>query len=117
MADVMVRVALAYVAKQGEQLYTEMDVPDGTTVWQVLQMSGWLDMLILSEFASWCADNQHASPNHKAWYVGIYGQKKRLDTPLHDGDRVEIYRALSYDPMTRRKQKSKKQVRNKSLNP
>ncbi|UZA62756.1 RnfH family protein [Moraxella bovis] len=40
-------------------------------------------------------------------------KKKRLDTVLSNGDRVEIYRPLSYDPMARRKCKSK--VRLKKL--
>ncbi|MDO4441967.1 MAG: RnfH family protein [Moraxella sp.] len=113
MADVM-RVALAHVAKEGEQMYAEMDIPSGITIHQALQMSGWLDSPVLSDFADWCLSNQHTDPNHKAWYVGIYGQKKRLDTPLVDGDRVEIYRALSYEPMTRRKQKSKNKLKSKS---
>lgn len=70
-------------------------------------------MSALVDFTQWCQDNLETEPNHKAWYVGIYSQKKRLDTLLCDGDRIEIYRPLSYDPMVRRKSKSK--VRLKKL--
>lgn len=98
-------VSLAY-ADTDEQFYQEMSVPIGTTVIELIRLSGWLELPNLAWFGTWCHDNVETDPNHKAWYVGIYSQKKRLDTVLSDGDRVEIYRALSYDPMTRRKSKS-----------
>ncbi|MCL1623150.1 RnfH family protein [Moraxella sp. Tifton1] len=103
----MIDIALSYVSLDKEQLYHEMTVPVGTTIHQALMMSGWLDLAVLQEFAAWCQHHAQADPNHKAWYVGIYSQKKRLDTILCAGDRIEIYRSLTHDPMSRRKQKSK----------
>ncbi|MDO4450321.1 MAG: RnfH family protein [Moraxella sp.] len=102
-----INISLAY-AHHDTQHYTQMSLDDGTTIYQALQHSGWLLMPELADFATWCLHHQHASPNHKAWYVGIYSQKKRLDTPLSDGDRIEIYRPLSFDPMSRRKKLSTK---------
>ncbi|WP_066805507.1 RnfH family protein [Moraxella oblonga] len=100
-----ITISLAY-ADVDTQHYAELQVPQGTSLYQAIEQSGWLDLPSLAQFSRWCADNMTTNPNHKAWYVGIYSQKKRLDTVLSDGDRVEIYRPLSYDPMTRRKSKS-----------
>ncbi len=99
-------ISLAYT-EANKQYYQEVSVPQGTTLYEAIVLSGWLDLPSLSEFGLWCADNMRTEPNHKAWYVGVYSQKKRLDTVLVEGDRVEIYRPLSHDPMTRRKSKSK----------
>ena len=35
--------------------------------------------------------------------VGIFGRLVRLDTPLREGDRVEIYRPLTADPKEARR--------------
>jgi putative ubiquitin-RnfH superfamily antitoxin RatB of RatAB toxin-antitoxin module len=35
--------------------------------------------------------------------VGIFGELCDRDTPLHDGDRVEIYRQLTIDPKEARR--------------
>lgn len=102
----VITISLAY-AGMDKQHYQELTIPAGTTLYEALQLSGWLDLPHLSAFALWCGENTHHDPNHKAWYVGIYSQKKRLDTVLCHGDRVEIYRPLSADPMTKRKSKSK----------
>ncbi len=110
----MIDIALSHVDKDGGQLYAEMSVPAGSSIHQALALSGWLKLAVLQEFAQWCESHAQAEPNHQAWYVGIYSQKKRLDAVLCDGDRIEIYRALSYDPMTRRKQKSKSHLKSRS---
>jgi len=41
--------------------------------------------------------------------VGIFGAKKPLDTPLRDGDRVELYRPLLADPKEVRRQRALRQ--------
>jgi len=40
--------------------------------------------------------------------VGVFGQRVPPDTPLADGDRVEIYRPLLLDPKERRRQRARK---------
>lgn len=101
-------VAIAYVASDGNQIYQEISLPVGTSIFQALMsFQETLSDNQMASFFQWCVDNQDHDPNHKAWYVGIYSQKKRLDTVLSDGDRVEIYRPLSDDPMMKRKARSK----------
>ena len=43
--------------------------------------------------------------------VGIFGKKKTPDTVLKDGDRIEIYRPLTADPMEARRRRAAKQNR------
>ncbi|UYZ68286.1 RnfH family protein [Moraxella bovis] len=107
-----INIALAY-ADGDRHYYQELILPHGTTLYQALVHAGWLSLPTFIDFGAWCDTHMTADPSHKAWYVGIYSQKKRLDTVLSNGDRVEIYRPLSYDPMARRKCKSK--VRLKKL--
>ncbi|UNU73684.1 RnfH family protein [Moraxella nasovis] len=107
-----IQVALAYAEPaDSKQHYEEFWVDQGSTIYELLQLSGWLSLEVLANFAIWCRNHAYDSPNHRAWYVGVYSEKKRLDDVLKAGDRVEIYRPLSYDPMTRRKHKSKPTVR------
>jgi uncharacterized protein len=40
--------------------------------------------------------------------VGIFGKAKELDTPLRDGDRVEVYRPLIADPKESRRRRAVK---------
>jgi len=37
---------------------------------------------------------------------GVFGKLSKLDSPLHDGDRVEIYRPLIADPKEARRKRS-----------
>jgi putative ubiquitin-RnfH superfamily antitoxin RatB of RatAB toxin-antitoxin module len=40
---------------------------------------------------------------------GLWGRKARWDTPLREGDRVELYRALQVDPKVARRQRFNQQ--------
>ena len=44
---------------------------------------------------------------------GIYGQIKPANTPLKNGDRVEIYRPIKANPMEQRKERANKKHSNK----
>jgi hypothetical protein len=35
--------------------------------------------------------------------VGVYGRPAAIDAPVHDGDRVEVYRPLTIDPKEARR--------------
>ena len=37
--------------------------------------------------------------------VGVFGRELPQDTPLHAGDRVEIYRPLTHDPRAQRRER------------
>lgn len=39
--------------------------------------------------------------------IGIFSRKVALDTRLHDGDRVEIYRPLKLDPKEARRRRAR----------
>lgn len=43
--------------------------------------------------------------------VGVHGRRVSLDTRLADGDRVELYRALSADPKEARRRRAKRRRR------
>jgi putative ubiquitin-RnfH superfamily antitoxin RatB of RatAB toxin-antitoxin module len=43
--------------------------------------------------------------------VGIHGRRADLEARLADGDRVEIYRALSVDPKEARRRRAKQRAR------
>jgi putative ubiquitin-RnfH superfamily antitoxin RatB of RatAB toxin-antitoxin module len=43
--------------------------------------------------------------------TGIFGRRAAPDTPLRDGDRVEIYRPLLIDPKTARRAKAAAKAR------
>jgi putative ubiquitin-RnfH superfamily antitoxin RatB of RatAB toxin-antitoxin module len=66
-----------------------MEVPDGSSVEQAIRHSG-----ILQRFPE---------INLEAQKVGIYGKIVKLDAPIKEGDRIEIYRPIIADPRTVRR--------------
>ena len=76
-------VGLAF-AKSTAQVWMRMEVPDGSTVREVIERSG-----ILKQFPEIDLET------HK---VGIFGQIAKLDKVVTDGSRVEIYRPITADP-------------------
>ncbi|NYT60960.1 RnfH family protein [Alcaligenaceae bacterium] len=69
-----------------------LQLPDGATLEQALQAS---------RFAS-----LHPNYPYDDLKVGIYGQVCALDHVLADGDRVEIYRPLDFDPIASRQRRA-----------
>ncbi|AUL15708.1 RnfH family protein [Bordetella bronchiseptica] len=49
-----------------------------------------------------------AHPGQDPWAhgVGVFGKAQAADAPLADGDRVEIYRGLSFDPKESRRRRA-----------
>lgn len=41
--------------------------------------------------------------------VGVWGRKARLDDPLQQGDRIEVYRPLRVDPKVARRERFRSQ--------
>lgn len=83
----MVRVELVYVAKDKTTLHLKMDLHEGATV---------ADALASSEI-------YELYPETRDLPVGIYAKQLPLDTPLHEGDRIELYRPLVRDPKEKRR--------------
>ncbi len=79
----LIAVEVAY-ARPDRQLIVPLEVPEGTTVAEAIELSG-----ILKEFPE---------IDLKRNKVGIFGRLTKLSTVLREGDRVEIYRPLIADP-------------------
>ena len=89
--EIMVEVAYALPE---EQFIIAIKVPKKYSVKQAIEKSG-----IQVKFP--CID---LSKNK----VGIFGKKTKLDHPLNDRDRIEIYRPLILDPKEMRRKRAAK---------
>lgn len=76
-------VGIAY-ADKFKQLWLKLEVPDNSSVREVIEHSG-----ILRQFPEIDLDSQK---------VGIFGKITKLDAKVQDGERVEIYRPITADP-------------------
>jgi uncharacterized protein len=90
------RVEVAYAVPK-RQVLIELEVGEGATAQQAIERSG-----ILRQFPE--IDPERAA-------VGIFGKIVSPDTPLKDGDRVEIYRSLIADPKEMRRQRVRRRAR------
>ncbi len=79
------QISISY-ARQSDQYWESLQVEEGCTVQQAIERCG-----ILDKFTH--LDLQEQT-------VGIFGKKAKLDAPLQEGDRVEIYHAITVDPDT-----------------
>jgi len=99
-------VYLAYAEDEQRQHYLALKVISGTNLYDALSQAGWLEKF--AELAEWCEQVKDvATPTAKRWHVGIYAQKQPLSYVLQPFDRIEVYRSLSADPMSQRKNKSR----------
>ncbi|MDD5272238.1 MAG: RnfH family protein [Methylovulum sp.] len=71
-------------AEVDRQLWMRLEVPDNSTVAEAINLSGVLKL--------------YPEINLTTQKVGIFGKIATLDTPVKDGDRVEIYRPITADP-------------------
>lgn len=76
-------------AEADRQVWLRLETPEGSTVEQAIRHSG-----ILKRFPEIDLDMQK---------VGIYGKLVKLDAPVKEGDRIEIYRPIIADPKTVRR--------------
>jgi len=73
-------IVSAAFAKPTAQVWKNLDVPEGSTVRDVIERSGLLE--------------QFPEIDLEINKVGIFGSVAKLDKPVKEGDRVEIYRAI-----------------------
>lgn len=71
-------------AEAERQLWLRLEVPDESTVLDVIELSGVL--------------KQYPNIDLSSQKVGIFGKLSKLDAPIKEGDRVEIYRQITCDP-------------------
>ena len=79
------QVGVAY-SEHSQQIWMTIEVPDEASVMDAIERSG-----ILKMFPHIDLDAQK---------VGIFGKVVKPQTPLRPGDRVEIYRPITCDPLT-----------------
>ncbi|MGP5502127.1 RnfH family protein [Psychrobacter faecalis] len=102
----LITVYLAYAEEAARQHYQTIQVRQGTTLYEALAQAGWIKQF--EELASWCEQVANTTtPTAKRWHVGVYAQKQPLNYVLQPSDRIEVYRSLSADPMSQRKNKSR----------
>jgi uncharacterized protein len=85
----MMKVGVAY-AIPGKQVWLDVELPEGSTVQDAIYQSG-----ILWRFPEIDLAQRK---------VGIFGKLAKLDAPLKEGDRVEIYRPITADPKSAKRQ-------------
>jgi len=102
----LMTVYLAYAEDEQRQHYLALQVKQGVSLYEALMQAGWLEKF--AELAEWCEQViDITTPTAKRWHVGIYAQKQPLSYLLQPFDRIEVYRSLSADPMSQRKNKSR----------
>ena len=79
------KIGVVY-AEPEKQIWLNIDVPEGITVKEAIVQSG-----ILNKFPQIDIDSQK---------VGVFGKITKLDAKVSDGDRIEIYRPITADPLT-----------------
>lgn len=89
--DRLQRVEVIY-ALPDEQMVFQILVSKETTVAAAIEQSG-----ILQQYPE-----IDLTVNH----VGIFGRMAKLDSPLKEGDRIEIYRPLLADPKEIRRRRA-----------
>jgi len=80
-------------ALPAEQVLLALTVAEGATVGQVIERSG--------------IANRFPEISTAPARVGVFGKRALLDTPVRDGDRIEIYRALIAEPKEVRRAKAR----------
>jgi putative ubiquitin-RnfH superfamily antitoxin RatB of RatAB toxin-antitoxin module len=78
-------------ADSDRQLWLKMEVPDDSSVEDAIRNSG-----ILKQFPEIDLSTQK---------VGIFGKLVKLNAPVKEGDRIEIYRPIIADPKTVRRRR------------
>lgn len=87
-----IHVEIIYALPE-EQVLHSLEVEPGTTVEELVDLSGLLEQYPEIQL-------------NKTNKVGIFGKLTKLDTVLRDRDRVEIYRPLIADPKEVRRQRA-----------
>lgn len=103
----MIAVSVVYVGQSTHLI--ELTLPKGSTIKDAITHSKLETLNELAWFFDWLNNTPlDALPTHKNWFVGIFSQKKALNTPLACHDRVEIYRPLAQSAMQKRAMNTKK---------
>ena len=94
------RVSVVYCTRAAAWM-REFEVGAGTTLQTAIEESGVL--------------TAHPELQATELSVGVFSKLLPLDTPVHEGDRVEIYRPLVVDPKEARRHRAELRRRQKEL--
>jgi uncharacterized protein len=89
----MLRVDVVYCPRPGVNDVTTLELPPGATLADAVQASGVL---------------QRHALDAQSLRTGIWCKARPPETPLREGDRVELYRPLTVDPKEARRQRYKR---------
>lgn len=90
-------VLIVYAASANTVWQKRMVLPSGTEVGGAIQASGFM--------------HEFANVDWQANGVGIFGKRVDAEHSLADGDRIEIYRALTFDPKESRRRRAVHKLR------
>ena len=94
-ATSMLAISVAYSPRAGEVDLCELRLPAGSCVGDALRASG--------------LAQRYPALNLAEPALGIWGTLARIDQPLRDRDRVEVYRPLMVDPKEARRRRQQQQ--------
>lgn len=86
------KVEVVYGQAPGVARVARQDLPAGATLRQAIAQSGLLEA---------CPEI-----DLEVNKVGVFNQRRNLDDPAQDGDRIEIYRPLQADPKETRRRRA-----------
>jgi putative ubiquitin-RnfH superfamily antitoxin RatB of RatAB toxin-antitoxin module len=93
--EATVAVDVVYALTE-DQTVRRIELPAGATVREAVERSTLLE--------------RHPELDLAHLAVGIHGERCALETPVRDGDRVEIYRRLTADPKESRRRRTTKRA-------
>jgi putative ubiquitin-RnfH superfamily antitoxin RatB of RatAB toxin-antitoxin module len=96
MAPARLHVEVVYCPAPGEADRTLLEMPEGSTAADALKASG--------------IPGRHGLDSGTV-DLGVWCRSAPPDTPLRDGDRVEVYRPLTVDPKEARRLRYRKRGR------
>jgi putative ubiquitin-RnfH superfamily antitoxin RatB of RatAB toxin-antitoxin module len=92
MRKTTIDVQVVY-AQAGRQILLNVRLPQGATVGGAIDAAGMAAMI-----SPLCIDGRR---------IGIFSRKVALDHVVEQGDRIEIYRPLTIDPMDARRRRAR----------
>ena len=95
----LITIEVAYALPE-EQVILTQEVSEDCTVEEAIKRSGILE--------------QYPQIDIEKGKVGLFGKICKLNTTLHDKDRIEIYRPLIADPKESRRQKAEMEKKAKA---
>ena len=88
----MVNIEIVYIPMGKTAIHLQLSLDRGASVADALHQSGLLTL----------------HPEIKEMSVGIFAKGVSLDTKVHSGDRIELYRPLMIDPKEQRRKRAQK---------